>query len=81
MNQLRNSTNNNSMIKSLSESINKINYIINENTKNLELLQRNLIELIQKLSQYKVPKENLSEIYHQITYNTGVNISVLSLTD
>ena len=71
LNQLRNSTNNNSMIKRLSESINKINYIINENTKNLELLQRNLTELIQKLSQYKTPKENVSEINQQITYNDG----------
>ena len=71
LNQLRNSTNNNSMIKRLSESINKINYIINENTKNLELLQRNLTELIKKLSQYKTPKENVSEINQQITYNDG----------
>ena len=57
LNQLKNSTNYISMIKRLSKSINKINYIINENTKNLELLQRNLIELIQKLSQYKTPKK------------------------
>ena len=75
LNQLKNSTNNNSIIKRLTDTINKINFIINENTRNLDLLKLNLNELIQKYEYSKlsqINKENQSEIKtKEIKYTDG----------
>ena len=49
LNQVINNSTNNENIKLLNNGINKINYIINENKKNDELLRKNISSISDKL--------------------------------
>ena len=50
LNKLINYTNDNLIIKILGNSINKMNFIINENKKNVELIRNDISSLYNKLS-------------------------------
>ena len=61
LDQIKNSTNNNSIIIRLGEIINKINYIINENMKNMELIKKDINEMNRKYEELKFNKENMAK--------------------
>ena len=57
----------NSIIKILGNAINKINYIINENKKNLELIRNDINKVYHKLNNLNINTRNNQEI----KYNNG----------
>ena len=64
LNQLRNYSQDNLIISKLGNIINKINYIINDNKKNLELIRNDISSLEKRLNQ-KFDKLNIN-IYNYI---------------
>ena len=68
LNQLRNYSQDNLIISKLGNIINKINYIINENKKNLELIRNDISSLNQKFDKLNI---NNNIINKEIKYDNG----------
>ena len=68
LNQLRNYSQDNLIVSKLGNIINKINYIINENKKNLELIRNDISSLNQKFDKLNI---NNNIINKEIKYNNG----------
>ena len=68
LNQLRNYSQDNLIISKLGNIINKINYIINENKKNLELIRNDISSLNQKFDKLSI---NNNIINKEIKYKDG----------
>ena len=71
LNKLLNYTNDNLIIKILENSINKMNYIINENKKNVELIRNDISLLYNKLNKRLDKLEINNRINQEIKYNNG----------
>ena len=71
LDQIRYSINNNLIFKRIGDIITKINYLVNENNKNLELIRSNISKYFHQLD-YKIDKMQINVVnIQELTFNDG----------
>ena len=71
LDQIRNSINNNLIFKRIGDVITKINYLVNENNKNLELIRSDISKYFHQLD-YKIDKMQINVVnIQELTFNDG----------
>ena len=71
LNQIKNNSNDNLIIKNLAAVINKLNLIINENKKNLESIRNEISSLYTRLNQKFENNFNNNSNTKELQFNTG----------
>ena len=71
LDQIRYTINNNLIFKRIGDIITKINYLVNENTKNLELIRNDISKYFHQLD-YKIDKMHINVVnIQELTFNDG----------
>ena len=71
--QIINYSNDNIIIKRLSDIIMRINFVVNENRKNYELIRNDLAKLFQQMNQMNKNFYQMNKNFNEIKVNNNIN--------